>query len=288
MSPLPIRLLIAGCGDLGLRVALHILKNPTNKVWGLRRSVQPEESFPDGLNWMTADLSKPETLQNVPRDLTHVVFCAAPNARTEADYRAVYFEGLQNIVKSTANASLTRILFVSSTAVYGEHGNEWVDEDTPVEPKHFNGRVLNESEEWLKQYGLTHGVTTLSLRLSGIYGPGRTALLDKLKQGLVAAPSTPVHWANRIHVDDAARAVTHLMTLPNPKTTYLITDSTPLPMRTLYTSLAQLVGGPLPPEGASPMFVGSKRLSNARLLSSGFALNWPDSREGYASIYRSG
>jgi len=288
MTASPIRLLIAGCGDLGVRVAHEILQDPVNQVWGLRRSLQPKTEALAGLSWIEGDLSKPETLQTLPKNLTHILFSAAPNARTEADYRAVYFKGLQNIVSSATSTSLTRIIFISSTAVYGEHGDDWVDEDTPVNPKNFNGRVLLESEQWLKQYGQAHNVTTLSLRLSGIYGPGRTSLLEKLKRGELGAPSSPAHWANRIHVVDAARAITHLMTLPNPLNTYLITDSTPLPMRTLYLSLAQLVGGPVPPEGSAPMFVGSKRLNNAKLRATGFELNWPDCRDGYAEINQSG
>jgi nucleoside-diphosphate-sugar epimerase len=180
-------------------------------------------------------------------------------------------------------------MFVSSSAVYGEHGNEWVHEETPVNPQNFNGQILFESEQWLKQFGKEHTIKTLSLRLSGIYGPGRaTGLLEKLKLGQIGAPSTPLHWANRIHVEDAANAIMHLINIPEPMSTYLVTDSTPLPIRDLYEALAQLVRGPVPPEASAPNFVGSKRLSNARLLASGFALKWPDCRVGYASMIQSG
>jgi nucleoside-diphosphate-sugar epimerase len=201
----------------------------------------------------------------------------------------VYFKGLQNIVEHVQLTSLKRILFVSSTAVYGEHGNEWVDEETPVSPQNFNGRILFESEQWLKQFGSEHSIDTLSLRLSGIYGPGRaTGLLEKLKLGQIGAPSTPLHWANRIHVEDAANAIVHLLNVPEPMNTYLVTDSTPLPIRDLYEALSELVGGPVPPEASAPNFVGSKRLSNARLRASGFELKWPDSRAGYAAMIQSG
>lgn len=289
VSATPIRLLIAGCGDLGMRVARKVMQHPLNQVWGLRRSLPgwpegPENLAVPGMKWITADLSRPETLQSLPEGITHLLFSAAPNARTEAEYRAVYLQGLQNIANSLLGASLKRIMFVSSTAVYGEHLEEWVDERTATEPKHFNGKVLLESEQWLKQFGSTHDITTLSLRLSGIYGPGRTYLLDKLRLGQVGAPSLGTHWANRIHVEDAAAAIVFLAALPRPESTYLITDSTPLDMRVLYEDLARRVGGPLPALSAAPAMVGSKRLSNARLLATGFTLQWPDSRTGYAEL----
>ena len=288
MTHSEMRLLIAGCGDLGLRVARHALQNTAQRVWGLKRTVEHHtQPFPD-FEWCVADLSKPETMSTLPQGITHLVFCAAPNERTEQAYRSVYIKGLQNIVSTADNPALKRVVFISSTAVYGENNNEWVDEDTPVLPKNFNGHVLVEAERWLEKYGKTHQLETISLRLSGIYGPGRTFLLDQLKRGQVGAPSRPTHWTNRIHVEDAAAAIVHLLSITNPAPLYNVTDSTPLPMRTLYETLAQLVGGPIPPEAEAPKFVGSKRLSNARLLGTGFKLRWPDCREAYAEIIQSG
>lgn len=284
MTKTPIRLLIAGCGDLGRRVAHRVLQNPENRVWGLRRSRVDEQEPMQGFTWLQADLSKTETMVDLPTDITHILFSAAPHARTESDYRTVYLEGLQNIIQRLNNPALKRVLFISSTAVYGEHGDEWINEDTPVNPKNFNGRVLFECEQWLSAYGREHALTTLNLRLSGIYGPGRTALLEKLKRGEAGAPSSGSHWANRIHVEDAASAVVHLMEIKNPQQTYLVTDSTPLPMRTLYEALAQQVGGPIPPLAQPPAFVGSKRLSNAQIRATGFVFQWPDSRDGYRDL----
>ena len=278
------RVLIAGCGDLGLRVAqLLAIEHSTNLSWGLRRQPNLDSTHDiPSFTWIAADLTQPDTLRDLPKDITHVLYTAAPNARTEADYRAVYREGLERLVLAVAAPSLQRVLFVSSTAVYGAHGAQWIDEDTPTAPKSFNGQVLLETEQWL--YKQNAQFETLSLRLSGIYGPGRSYLLERLRTGQATAPMTESHWVNRIHIEDAAAAVVHLMNLPNPKPIYLVTDSTPLPMRVLYDALAKLVGGPTPPAGDAPASIGSKRLSNARLRDSGFTLKWPDSREGHAAL----
>ena len=278
------RVLIAGCGDLGLRVAKRLsAEHPNNQSWGLRRHPPTSTApMPRGFEWFAADLAQADTLVNLPKNITHVLFTAAPNARTEADYRTVYREGLERVINAVTTKTLARVLFVSSTAVYGDHGSDWINEDTPTAPKNFNGQVLLETEQWLQSQNAAF--ETLSLRLSGIYGPGRTYLLDRLRAGQASAPSTESHWVNRIHIEDAAAAVVHLMNLPNPKPIYLVTDSTPLPMRTLYEALAKLVGGPTPPIGEAPRAVGSKRLSNARLRESGFTLAWPDSRLGHAAL----
>jgi len=278
------RVLIAGCGDLGLRVAKLLgLENTANRSWGLRR--QPDlESTKDipSLTWIACDLTQPSTLLALPKDITHVLYTAAPNARTEADYRAVYRDGLERLLHAVASPALQRVLFVSSTAVYGDHGAQWIDEDTPTAPKSFNGRVLLETEQWLRSQSAQ--VETVSLRLSGIYGPGRSYLLDRLRTGQATAPAAESHWVNRIHIEDAAAAILHLMNLPKPQPIYLVTDSTPLPMRVLYEGLAKLVGVPVPLEGPAPASIGSKRLSNARLRHSGFNFKWPDSRVGHAAL----
>lgn len=283
-TPSAKRVLIAGCGDLGLRVARLLgLENTANRSWGLRR--QPDlESTKDipGFTWIACDFTQPSTLRDLPKDITHVVYTAAPNARTEADYRAVYREGLEHLLNAVASPALQRVLFVSSTAVYGDHGAQWIDEETPTAPKSFNGRVLLETEQWLQSQSAQF--ETLSLRLSGIYGPGRSYLLDRLRTGQATAPATDSHWVNRIHIEDAAAAALHLMNLPKPQPIYLVTDSTPLPMRVLYDALAKLVGGQVPPEGPAPVSIGSKRLSNARLRNSGFSFKWPDSRDGHAAL----
>jgi nucleoside-diphosphate-sugar epimerase len=278
------RVLIAGCGDLGLRVARLLgLENTANHSWGLRREpdVESTKDIP-GFTWIACDFTQPSTLRDLPKDITHVLYAAAPNARTEADYRDVYREGLEHLLDAAASPALQRVLFVSSTAVYGDHGAQSIDEDTPTAPKSFNGRVLLETEQWLQSQSAQF--ETLILRLSGIYGPGRSYLLDRLRTGQATAPAAESHWVNRIHIEDAAAAVLHLMNLPKPQPIYLVTDSTPLPMRVLYDALAKLVGGPTPLEGPAPASIGSKRLSNARLRNSGFTFKWPDSRDGHAAL----
>ncbi|AEC21016.1 hypothetical protein PT7_2476 [Pusillimonas sp. T7-7] len=143
--------------------------------------------------------------------------------------------------------------------------------------------MLLEAEQWLGGSGQRATV----LRLAGLYGPGRTELFERLRSGRARVRTEPPFWSNRVHVDDAACAIVHILGLPDPATLYLGVDDTPLPIAQLYGGVARRLGLPEPAEGPAPQGIGSKRLSNARLRASGFVPRWPDSLAGYAALVKS-
>ena len=271
------RVLLAGCGDLGLRVAQR-LRARGDEVWALRRT--PPDEADAGIHWIRADLTEARSLQHLPAGLTQLIYLPAPERRDACTYGALFADGLRNLLAAAGMETLQRVLLVSSSAVYGEHGGAWVDEDSPTAPLAFNGTVLRDVEHWLT----AQPVRSIVLRLAGLYGPGRLQLLERLRAGLVTVPRATRHWANRVHVDDAAAAIVHVLHLGDPLPVYLGVDDTPLPLDVLYDHLAGLIGAPLPGDGPAPAGVGSKRLSNARLRASGFAPQWPDARAGYAAL----
>ena len=271
------RVLLAGCGDLGLRVARRLLDRG-DLVWALRRTPRADEAH--GIHWLRADLSQPESLRDMPAGITRLVYLPTPDRRDESAYRATFLDGLRHLLQALDPRALRRVLFVSSTAVYGAQSEDWVDENTAPSPKGFNGAVLLEAERWLA----AQAVPSVVLRLAGLYGPGRLQLVDRLRAGVATVPRDPPHWANRIHVDDAAAAIVHLLGLHDAQAVYIGADDTPLPLDVLYDALASRIGAPPPPAGPALGGVGSKRLSNARLRQSGFSLRWPDAREGYAAL----
>ncbi|HUH29804.1 MAG TPA: NAD-dependent epimerase/dehydratase family protein [Rhodanobacter sp.] len=271
------RVLLAGCGDLGLRVAQR-LRARGDEVWALRRT--PPIAADDGIHWLRADLTVAQSLRHLPAGVTQLVYLPAPDRRDACTYGALFADGLRSLLSAAGMATLQRVLLVSSSAVYGEHAAAWVDEDTPTAPLAFNGTLLRDVEQWLT----AQPVRSVVLRLAGLYGPGRLQLLERLRAGLVGVPRATPHWANRLHVDDAAAAIVHVLQLADPLPLYLGVDDTPLPLDVLYDHLATLIGAPLPPDGPAPANVGSKRLSNARLRASGFVPQWPDARVGYAAL----
>ena len=262
-------LVIAGAGDVGGRLA-RLRAARGDDVLALRR--RPTDAG-GGVRPVRADLVTGAGLQALPRHADALVFCAAPDSRDEAAYRALFVDGLRRVLD---HVQATRVLLVSSTAVYAEDAGEWVDEDTPARPPAFNGRVLCEAERELAD---NRGASVL--RLTGLYGPGRDALLRRARAGTPGRP----HWTNRIHVDDAAAALSHLLDLPEPQPLYLGSDALPAMDSDV---LAWVRAG----EGLSPIAAeqgpeSGRRVDSTRLRASGWAPRYPDYRSGYADLLAS-
>ena len=281
--PAPQTVLLVG-GDLCIRTARQLDPQAWSCI-GLRRRAMPPQPG-SRLHWLQADLADPATLtqalatiQASATPITHLVYAPTPDARTPAAYDLAYPRGLQTVLEALHPEQLQRCVLVGSTAVWGPAGlDAQVDENTPTAPADFRGAAILAAESLL--HALLPGRGT-ALRLSGLYGPGRLRLLDGLRAGRITAPDGPGHWANRIHIDDAARACAHLLALPAPLPCYIGTDDQPMPTAALYEALAQRVGGP--PPAREPRPPEGKRLSNARLRASGWAPVWADALAGYAA-----
>ena len=291
--------LLAGCGDLGTEAGLRFAA-AGHRVVGWRRS---PGKLPAQIQGAAADLSSGE-LPPIPADTSAVVVAVAADSPSEEAYRAAYVDGLSNVLDAVlaADAGIGRVLFVSSTAVYGDAEGGWIDESTTPEPGGFSGRILREAEELLFDRLHGTGITPVVLRLGGIYGPGRTRLIDQVRSGTAVIPAGP-RYTNRIHRDDAAAAIVQLCTMDAvPDPVYLGVDDDPAELGDVLAFLAAELGLPRPPSaaeadsraggdgeparaaGGEPARGGNKRCSNALLRSTGFQFLYPSFREGYRDI----
>ncbi|MFC8302590.1 SDR family oxidoreductase [Specibacter sp. NPDC057265] len=269
---------IAGCGDLGTEAGLRFA-SLGHRVVGLRRSA---EKLPSAIEGQAVNLS--EEVPTLPADTGIVVIAMSPDARTAEAYQAAYVESVRNVAAAISNncAMPPRVLYVSSTAVYSVDDGSWVDETTPAEPSTPTATVLLEAEETLLRLIPNAAV----LRLSGIYGPGRTREIDRVRQGVASIPSTP-EFTNRIHRDDAAAALVHLATMQEwPETVYIGVDNLPVDRREVVEFLASSLGVAVPEAAdSSPgQEARGKRLRNSRLRGTGFEFSYPTFREGYAAV----
>ncbi|MGJ9403822.1 SDR family oxidoreductase [Arthrobacter sp. KK5.5] len=270
-------ILIAGCGDLGTEAGLRFAA-AGHHVTGWRRN---PSRLPQPIAGVAADLTG--ELPPIPAGTDVVVYTPAAGERSADAYRRTYVHGLANVLDALGRDGVTprRFLFVSSTTVYGDAAGAMVDEDTPANPASATGGLMREAERTL------HGRRPdgIVLRLSGIYGPGRTRLIDTLRAGTAVVPSGS-HPTNRIHRDDAAAAIVHLTTsVAEPAPLYVGVDDDPAELGDVLRFLAAELGLPEPRVGETTTTRGgNRRLSNARLRSTGFDLAYPTFRQGYRAM----
>lgn len=285
------RVLVAGCGYVGSELAERLAAGG-HTVFGLRRGARP---LPEGVAPLRADLLDRAGLRAAlaeiePGGIDAVVYAAAADAADDEAYRRAYVEGLANVLAWADAQGMRppRVFFTSSTAVYAQDDGAEVDEDSPTEPTHFSGVRMLEAE---RRVGAANGIV---LRLGGIYGPGRTRLIDAVRAGRATVRPGPPRWTNRIHRDDAARALQHLIARSlagaplDP--VYIGVDDEPADEAAVLRWLAAQLGvapPPVAPAGEAPAprtRGGTKRCRNARLRATGFAFRYPTFREGYAPL----
>lgn len=270
---------IAGCGDLGTEAGLRFA-GQGYRVVGLRRRA---ERIPEPITGRSIDLRR--AVPTIDPDTAVVVVAFAAGSRDVDEYRATYVDGLRNVLDGIeASGASPRVVVVSSTAVYDESDGGEVTEETPARAGTPTAGVLLEAEELLR----ARRPDAVLVRLSGIYGPGRERLVDQVRDG--SARLAPVAGGsphtNRIHRDDAAAALVHLASVPDPAPTYLGTDDEPVRLDDVLVFLADELGVPEPPraEAAGRQAGGDKRLSNVLLRSTGWEPRHPTFREGYRAV----
>jgi dTDP-4-dehydrorhamnose reductase len=195
------------------------------------------------------------------------------------------------------NRALSWIGYLSTTAVYGDQQGGWVDEDTPVSPQSARAKRRAAAEEAWR--ALAHDRRAVQIfRLSGIYGPGRNALVD-LKHGNARRLTKPGQVFNRIHVDDIARVLAAAIERPGAGPVFNLADQEPAPVHEVVTYAAGLLGIEAPPlmpaeeaglsDMAKSFWAENKRISIKGLQTGlGVDLAFPTYREGLASLFAAG
>jgi nucleoside-diphosphate-sugar epimerase len=269
------RVLIVGCGDVGIALGKQ-LHSKGFIVYGIRRTIN---QLPDSINAIKADLSDKSSLSILSQydAFDYLVYCAAANGRSEAAYQSAYIDGV-NYVLDALPTQPKHLFFTSSTSVYGQHNHEWVDETTPTVPQTETGKIMVAAE----QNVLSRANSTV-VRFSGIYGPGRGHMVRTVEEGIIAPPE-PVHYSNRIHRDDCAGVLAHLIGLLEQGKTidsiYLASDDHPTPIHDVMKWLAEQRGTEI--TGYKEIRrSGSKRCSNQKLKESGYRFLVSGFREGY-------
>lgn len=273
------KILFIGCGDIAQRTAK--LMSDGYGCFGLRRN--PEKLMAD-ITPIVADAAKPQQLISAVSGGYDVwVATLTPSAFTRDAYQESYLAVAQSIAEAVASLSQPPklIIWVSSTSVYGDSDGDWVDETTIANPVTFSGEILRKSEQIIQNLPCTTSV----IRFSGIYGPGRTRLLDQVRAGK-GRPKTPKQWSNRIHSDDCGGVLAFLIELfqsgQSISPLYLASDSQPVTQHDIREWLAKKMSVSLEEEPVP--IKPTRRCNNRLLLEAGYNFKYPSFKEGYTAL----
>lgn len=265
---------------LGLELA-----SEGHDVFGLRRD---PSRLPASIHPVQVDLGRRETLLVLPEQIDFAVYCVSPDSGSEAAYRLAYLDGLERFLRALKDQGEKprRIFFASSTSVYSQHRGEWIDEKSPANPRRHSGEILVLAERLL----LAAGFDATIVRFGGIYGPERTRLIEQVERGDARIEAEP-HFTNRIHRDDAAGVLRHLISIRTAQELYLGVDCEPADEADVLLFLAEELGVAPPrsrgPEDPPPARrAGSKRCRNDRVRAAGYRYRYPSYRTGYPEVVR--
>jgi len=320
---------ILGCGYIGRRLARHYLTQGS-AVIGVTRSTESAAALgAEGIPALSLDLARdlgPDdiaTLQVAARDGGHVGNAGAlsDSATREGGHAANAGPGpglagaqVFHLAPPPESGTLdlhtrrlvaafdrlghpSRLVYISTTGVYGDCHGDWVDEDRPVNPHADRALRRWDAEQTLGRWRIAAGRVLVILRVAGIYGPGRLPL-ERIRAGLPLVRPEEASWSNRIHADDLVAACTAAMDQGVDGAIYNACDGSPSTMTDYFFQVADAAGLPRPPtiplgEADGRLSAGmlsyireSRRLSNRRLVEGlGVALRYPTLAQGLPSCF---
>jgi nucleoside-diphosphate-sugar epimerase len=279
-----VRVAILGCGYVGLELGRQLTESGHDVV-GVRRSDGGLDAIAAaGFDAVRADVTDAASLSAVP-DVDWLVYAVSAGGRGVEAARAAYVDGLRTVAETfgARGSPPDRLVYTSSTGIYGDHGGDWVDETTTPDPATDRQRVLLEAEQVALENGAIDGTV---VRFGGLYGPNRYRL-----EYYLDGPVTE-GYLNSIHRDDAAGVVAHLLETDRARDeVVLAVDDEPVSKWEFADWLADECGVDRPPkqtveeraaEGAVSRRVrANKRCANDRLHELGYDLRYPTVWEGF-------
>lgn len=282
--------LIVGTGDIGVRIARLVLANGS-KVSGLVRSAESAERLRAcNIEPVEGNLDDVASLANLPTAGKLVFFLAPPPGGGPFDSRMRNFCQAVGALNAPA-----KVIYMSTSGVYGDCGGEWVTEETPVNPQTSRAQRRVDAENVLLEWGAEHKVSVVILRVTGIYGPGRLPIA-RIQQGHPVLRQEDSPPTNRIHADDlAATAVAAAKKADGG--IFNISDGQPGTMTQYFMLVADMLDLPRPQQVTmdeanqvmNPMMLSylqeTRRMDNRKMIEElGIVLQYPDLESGLKNV----
>ena len=261
-----------------------------HEVFGLRRTNPAEaELKAAGIQPLYADITKPETLEKLPREFDWVIHCVAAGGDAE-NYRQVYLEGTRRLVEWLAIAPPKKFVYTGSTSVYGQTDGSQIKENSPTEPMAETAKVLVETEKVLMGAFQEKKFPAITLRVAGIYGPGRGHRFKQFIKNEAKIEGNGAQFMNMIHCDDVVGCLLSALKSGRPGEVYNAVDDEPVSVRTFFEWLGATLGKypppsvPINPDEDRKRGATNKRVSNRKLkMELGYQFKHPNFRKGYTA-----
>ncbi|GEM_PF-65557 len=252
--------LIAGCGYVGHRVARRWDQQGIRTSAITRDATKAESLLAENIQPVTLALGSDAEWPPLP-DVDMVLWAVGFDRRPDSDRQATWVDGLQRLLQRLPSRSTPRrIIYTSSTGVYGDGEGHDVDEQTPLNPSSEGGLACVAAENLLRSWAQKTGDEVFILRLAGIYGPDRLLRRITELKNVTPIAAAPDEWLNLIHVDDAVRMIDwsaqihaweHMKTItamdqPLDAATVNVVATNSVTRREYYSTLARLVNSPEP------------------------------------------
>ena len=282
-------MLIVGCGDVGRKLAARARQQKYAVYCLVRRTNSAASLLENGLNAAAVDLDLAAPTLTGEWDQEQVYYLAPPPSQGTMDPRMTRF------LAALPTDKPHRIVYISTTGVYGDCAGEWVDESRPANPQVDRARRRYDAEQQLRHWHDTGNGTLVVLRVAGIYGPGKLPL-ERLRSNTPMIGAEVAPWTNRIHIDDLVSVCEAAMARGRDDAVYNVSDGHPGNMRDYFDRVADLYQLPRAPligaeearrslsPGMLSYLAESRRLDNSRMLDElGVTLRYPDLASGLAA-----
>lgn len=229
--------LIVGCGDIGQRIALRLLQRGITVRGWTRNEDAFAQSATLGIDMSLIDL---DTDDLVIGAADWIFYCAPPPPVGNADRRLRRF-------LAALDERPRRLVYLSTSAVYGDCAGRWVNEDEPPQPQTDRGRRRLDAEQALAETASRLPIETVILRVAGIYGPGRLPV-ERLRSGQPILALEEAPFSNRVHADDLADAAVLVAERSPGDAVYNVADGSPSSMSDYFLRCAAALRLPPPPQ----------------------------------------
>jgi len=274
--------LVAGCGWLGAAIARRLVERG-ERVTAVRRDPARAGALASlGVTPLTVDLAAPGAEALLP-DADAVVACQAAGDDSREAYRAAYVDANRALLLAARRARARAFVYTGSTGVFGQRDGSDVDERSLPQATGSAAEALLEAER-LVTGAAADGLRASVVRLSGLYGPGRTGVVDRVRSGALALGGGDDAWMNFCHLDDAVSFVLAALDRARPGAIHPGSDARPARRREVIEWIATRIGTAPRRNDAAAMGPNRRILSEATREVLGVTLAYPSFREGLAPL----